>query len=503
VLLLGVAAAQENANIWTVLTADPKGDERDPALPDGAQISYQYDRQADILWFRVTLYGAVPARAFGVNVVIDTGNSNTEKMNWWGSNKDFQFDRLITAWVKRTTSGYQGTVGVADAAGARAKNFTNLHQNDVQLRVEANSVLLGIKRADVTDGMKMKLIAAVGSEERWNDDIPNMRSATLDLSAPRPTRGLREIDLSRNNFRLLPEYQTLQESAHSQILKQGRGRTAMILIPGVYSGKHVFDRFIASHQDEYTFYTLTPPGLNGTRARPLPPETTSYGQLPWTRRLTSDMLDLIRREHLHRPVIMVHGFPGSISAVALASSNPDAVAGIIEVASTSVQPFPSGKDPTMKTPASPSERIEAVDDGWAQLWFKYVTPETWESNNYPAAMFANDPEYAEQVRKEIETTLLPVKVRYLTEFMASDQTAELSDLKVPLLVLRPGFNEKVLAEPSNRWFKMLFLDPWDTFTKNPRIKVVTIENVRALMFDDQLKLAGEAVDSFVKPLAGE
>jgi len=78
VLLLGVAAAQENANIWTVLTADPKGDERDPALPDGAQISYQYDRQADILWFRVTLYGSVPVRAFGVNVVIDTGNSNTE-----------------------------------------------------------------------------------------------------------------------------------------------------------------------------------------------------------------------------------------------------------------------------------------------------------------------------------------------------------------------------------------------------------------------------------------
>jgi pimeloyl-ACP methyl ester carboxylesterase len=497
VLLLGSAAAQERSSIWTVLAADAKGDERDPALPDGAQLSYQYDPQTDLLSFRVTLYGTVPARAFGVNLVIDTGDTNSEKANWWGANKDFQFDRLVTAWVTRRGNGYDGTVGIADAAGARAKNLTNLHQGDILIRVEGDSIILGVKRATVTTGMKMKLIAAVGSEERWNDDIPSMRSATLDLTASRPARGLREIDLSRNNFRLPTGYRVLPGNQPPQVRKQGHGRTTFILIPGVYSGKTVFDRFVADHENEYTFYTITPPGLNGTNARALPSETISYGDLPWTRRLASDVLYLIHKEHLSKPIIMVHGFPGSLAVTEVAFHNPEIVAGIIELASTSVQPYPSWKDPTMKTQASPADRADSVDKGWAQKWFKYVTPETWESNNYSAQMFSNDPDRAEQVRKEIEITPLPVKIRYLAEFMASDQSAQLAELKVPVLVLRPGFNQKVLSELTNSWFKMLFLNPWDTFTKNPMIRVVTVENARALIFDDQPASAENAIDNFV------
>ena len=85
--------------------------------------------------------------------------------------------------------------------------------------------------------------------------------------------------------------------------------------------------------------------------------------------------------------------------------------------------------------------------------------------------------------------------------MASDQSAELTNIKVALLALRPGFNSKLLDEPANSWFKVFFLDPWDVFTKAPRIKVVTIENVRALIFDDQPASADEAVTSFVRSIS--
>jgi hypothetical protein len=207
------------AQVWTVLAVDPKDDGRDPSLADAAQLSYRYDKEQDLLWFRVSLYGKPNEEALGVNIAVDTGTDGAAKMNWWGANKDFQFDRLVTVQVARESGGYKGTIGVGDAAGARAKNFNNLFQNNLEIRVEDDSILIGVKRTEVTEKMKMNLIAAVGSREQWNDDIPNTRSVTLDLSLPRPARGLREIDVSRNNFRFPSDYKTLADHQQPLIIK--------------------------------------------------------------------------------------------------------------------------------------------------------------------------------------------------------------------------------------------------------------------------------------------
>jgi pimeloyl-ACP methyl ester carboxylesterase len=271
----------------------------------------------------------------------------------------------------------------------------------------------------------------------------------------------------------------------------------LILVPGVYSGNDAFEEFIARNDSQYKFYVVTPPGLSGTPARPLPHETTSYAELTWTRRLERDILDLIHRKKLKKPVIVAHGFPGSLIADELAVQHPEVLAGVIDIAVMPVQFFPSPKDPSFRKPAAPDERVEYVNESWAQKWFKYVTPETWESNNYPATMFTNDLDRAEEVRQQVEATPLPVKIRYLSEFMASDHSAELTNLKVPLLAIRPGFNEKLLADPANRWYKTSFQDVWDAFSKNPQIKVVTIANARALLLDDQPKLTDEAIATFV------
>src|SRR5260370_41428810 len=86
VIVVAVGAA---AQVLTVLAVDPKGDGGDASLPDGAQLSYRYDKQHDLLWFRVSLYGKPQEEAFGVNIVVDTGVEGSAKMNWWGANKDF------------------------------------------------------------------------------------------------------------------------------------------------------------------------------------------------------------------------------------------------------------------------------------------------------------------------------------------------------------------------------------------------------------------------------
>src|SRR5260370_28956069 len=145
-------------------------------------------------------------------------------MNWWGANKDLRFDKLVTGWVARSNGGYQGTIGVGDAAGAKAKKFNKLLQNNLQIRAEGDSIVIGVKRTDLTDKMKMNLIAAVGSNQQWNDDIPNTRSVALDLAAPRPARGLREIDVSRNNFRFPSDYNALADNQPPSIIKKGHGR---------------------------------------------------------------------------------------------------------------------------------------------------------------------------------------------------------------------------------------------------------------------------------------
>ena len=494
----GLAQSAAPPQIWTVLAFDAKGDGRDPTLLDAAQLSYSYDQQQEMLWFRVSLYGKPPEGAFGINIVVDTGSNDSEKMNWWGANKDLKFDRLVTAWVTRDENGYQGTIGVGDVAGVKAKNINNLLQNNLQIRVEGDSIVVGLRRKDLTDKMKMNLIAAVGSNRDWNDDIPNMRSATLDLSASRPTRGLRELDLSRNNLRFPPDYKTLTDNRPPQIIKTGHGNQTLILIPGVYSGNDAFEGFMARNDSQYKFYVVTPPGLNGTPARPLPPETTSYGELTWTRQLERDILDLIRREKLKNPVIVAHGFPGSLVADEIAFEHPEVLGGVIDVAVMPVQFFPSPKDPSFRKPAAPDERIEYVNESWAQKWFKYVTPDTWESNNYTAPMFSNDPARGERARKQVESAPLEVKIRYLAEFMAADHTSEFAKLTVPLLALIPGFNEKFLADPANSFYKISFQDSWDPLSKNPRVHRTGIPDARALVLDDQPNLAAEAIAKFVR-----
>jgi len=492
------AAPGPGSSVWTVLSVDPKGDAREPSLADAAQLSYRYEETSDMLWFRVSLFGRLNADAFGVNVAIDTGAADSDKAHWWGDNKEFAFDRLLTASVTRTDGRYSGTIGISDAPGALRRQFTNLGRDNVEVRVEGNAILIGVKRDAVTNRMTVKAIAAVGSNEGWNDDIPNARSVDVDLRAPRPARGLREIDSRRNNLTFARGFTVLPETAAPRKTRSGHGRTAMILIPGVYSGNDVFDRFVSRNRSRYTFHVITPPGLVGTPPRPMPPPATSYGALTWTRQLARDIRGLIEGQRLEKPLIVAHGFPGSLAAEELAVSHPSLIGGVVEIASMAVQPYPTsaGRE------ATPEQRIAIVDDSWARQWFKYVTPETWESNNYPAEMLANDARRAERSRREIETVPLAVKIRYLVEFMASDHRPTFNAISVPVLVLKPGFNETVLSNPALGWFKSSFQDGWTGYPRNPRVEMTTIPDARALLLDDQPALADQAIATFVSAATG-
>src|SRR5262249_16312975 len=113
------------------------------------------------------------------------------------------------------------------------------------------------------------------------------------------------------------------------------------------------------------------------------------------------------------------------------------------------------------------------------------------------SMYANDPRRSEEARAQVEAAPLQVKIRYLSEFMSSDPS-DYTNLKVPLLALVPGFNEKLLAEPRNGWDKTAFQDSWEALSNHPRVRRVTIPDARALILDDQPTLADEAIKNFLE-----
>jgi len=487
------------AQVYTVLTFDGKGDCADASLADAAQLAYRYDKQQDILWFRIALYGEPNKDAFGVNLAIDTGGDDSTKMNWWGANKTFKFDRLVTANVTRRDKGFVGTMGVADAAGVNAKQMNNLRQNNLQIRVEGDSIVIGVKRTDITDKMTMKLIAAVGSNEQWNDDLPNAGSAAFDLSKPTP--GVREIDVGRNNLVLPKEYKTLADNRPPAVTKSGQGKQTLILVPGMYSGNRSFDGFIARNQTQYKFFLVTPPGLNGTPARVMPAAGTSFAEMSWTRRLERDILDLIRREKLRKPLIVAERQPAAQAAMELASEHPEQIGGVVLVGTNLVQFFASPKDPARRTPIAYSDRGGFVDESWVGKWFKYVTPETWKNGDLRPQLLSADPARAQTAWDELESAPLEVKIRYLCEFWASDVTRSFDKLQVPVLALVPGFDEKFLADPANAFAKPSFLDSWETLVpKHPQLELVKIPNARMLVLDDQPQAADEAIATFVKKI---
>ncbi|PWT83645.1 MAG: hypothetical protein C5B44_00240 [Acidobacteria bacterium] len=493
------AGGNASAQIWTVLTADPKGDSLDSSLADAAQLSYRYDKEQDLIWFRITLYDPPNREAFGLNIVVDTGGDDATKVSWWGANKAFKFDKLVTAWVTRQDDGYQGIIGVGDVSGVKAKQFNNLSQNNLRIRVEGDSIIVGIRRTDITDKMKMNLIAAVGSNEHWNDDLPNTGSATLDLAAERPKRGLREIDLGRNNLEFPADYQTLPPERAPMIKKEGSGKQAIILLPGMYSGTDSFAGFIASNRSRYQIYVVTPPGINGTPARSLPSGGLRLSELTWTRLLERDLLSLISREKLTKPIMIAERQPASVAAIELANTHPDEIGGLVLTATNLLQSAPSPKDPTRKTPATFAERIDIVEAGLAEKWFKYVTPETWLSNDYAPEWYSTDSLEGHKAWLDSEAALLPVKVRYICEFWLSNITEDFKKLRVPTLVLLPGFDEKFLADPANNFLKTAFVTAWDpAIMKQPNAQLVTIPGARLLLLRENSEIANNAIEQLIQ-----
>ncbi|HEX9655014.1 MAG TPA: hypothetical protein VGA99_15000 [bacterium] len=168
---------------WTNLAADSAGDGVNPNWADVTSISHAYHSQTDTLWFKLDLSRLPNLNAFGINLVVDTDQNQHNGSSWWGGNRTFKYDKLVTVWVVKTGPNFRGTVGIADARGVQLGRFTNLFHNNLSFKAdgEKKTMVLGLKSSDLDDDGSFNLVAAVGSNAGWNDDIPNVGSITIEL----------------------------------------------------------------------------------------------------------------------------------------------------------------------------------------------------------------------------------------------------------------------------------------------------------------------------------
>lgn len=167
---------------WRPLATDPAGDGTSPRLPDAAALAWAPDGDGRV-WFRVALHGPAPERWLGINVALDVDGDPTNGTAWWGANKAFHFDRLVTAYLWPGAGYWQGALGVARAESVTRGVMDDLSR-DVRVAVDRGApgaFLVGVPGAALAGGRPTRLIATVGSAMLNNDDLPDSGAAEANL----------------------------------------------------------------------------------------------------------------------------------------------------------------------------------------------------------------------------------------------------------------------------------------------------------------------------------
>jgi len=281
--------------------------------------------------------------------------------------------------------------------------------------------------------------------------------------------------------------------------KQGHGELDMILIAGRGFGWDIYREFMALNRERYTMYAVTIAGYGGTAPPPMPPEGSSYGEQTWMKAAEQAIVDLALE--LKKPVVVGHFLEGTQYALRLAIDHADTIHAAIIIGGAAMV-LPPGYE---KVPSEHymllSQRIAATDTYYAPQWFKTVTRETWNANDFAGLAYSNQPHQAQRLFQIAVSSTLPTLIRYYCEFAASDISLEFADIRAPVLVLLPDFPPEILSDPNFNYLKPLFYDSFDSRGPDGDIgrfgQVESIEDSHLMMMIDQPQALSERIWRFV------
>ena len=227
---------------------------------------------------------------------------------------------------------------------------------------------------------------------------------------------------------------------------------------------------------------------------------TSHGDQAWTRAATDAVVKLTRDKKLDRPVLVGHFINGTQVAMRIALEHPEMVRAVVLLAGTPrFEPVKASrfwpKNLTLE------QKVQAVDRFSAPRWFKTVTRDTWVKGNFVATDYSTDPALGKRFADRANEPPLPVLVRYLCEFHASDLWPDLEHLQRPLLLIQPSFTESVRADTTRNYLQGYFAEPWrGRLEARPRTETLFVENAGILVMEDQAAIVDRKIADFLKRL---
>jgi pimeloyl-ACP methyl ester carboxylesterase len=149
---------------------------------------------------------------------------------------------------------------------------------------------------------------------------------------------------------------------------------------------------------------------------------------------------------------------------------------------------------------SDSGRV-AYANGMAQKWFRTVTRRTWDDNNFMTYDYAVNPLRALFLWREAQAPSLPVWIRYLLEFYSLDLTAELGALRVPVLVIQPGFDDGGFYVDQRDYMRDFCLGSWQgAGERSARLEFARVPRSRLFLMYDAPDTFDELVRVFMRRL---
>jgi pimeloyl-ACP methyl ester carboxylesterase len=266
-------------------------------------------------------------------------------------------------------------------------------------------------------------------------------------------------------------YQTADLGSLGAVFEHGNGPIDMVLISGFGLGASVFEGFMERNASRYHMLAITLPGFEGTAAPPMPRDGTSYGMQSWTRAAIEGVVRLIYDRGLKKPVLVGHFINGTQVAARVAIDHPDLARALVLLAGTPrfepVEPMPSWpKGLTL------DQKVAAVDGYMAPHWFKTVTRKTWVAGNFVATDYSAEESRGRTFADRANEPPLPVLIRYLCEFHASDVKLDFGQLEQPLLMIQPSFTAAARADKARDYLRSFFAEPWQgTLTDRLRTEV--------------------------------
>jgi len=324
-------------------------------------------------------------------------------------------------------------------------------------------------------------------------------SAVLLLVASRALAQTSALqDSTLDNLVHAPGYVTAPPEVLGAVVEGGKGRIDMVLVSGFGVGASAFDGFMRRNASRYHMLAVTLPGFEGTPAPPMPEPGTSYGEQTWTRWATDAVVRLIQERRLDRPVIVGHFINGTQVAMRVALDHPAMVRAVVLLSGTPrFEPVKASrfwpKNLTLE------QKVQAVDRFSAPRWFKTVTRETWVKNNFVATDYSADSVLGSRFAMRANDPPLPVLIRYLCEFHASDLWPELKRLESPLLLVQPAFSKNLRADTTRSYLQGYFEEPWrGRLEGRPRTETLFLENAGILVMEDQATTVDRRIAEFLR-----